>query len=125
MKYLIASEGDSLESSVSGHFGKAPFFLVYDDETKVVIAKANDGSIDPHLVIHDEAKAGTKKMICGGIGPHAFQVAEKFNIEVNIILGIPAGEAVRLAGEGKLPVTKEPTAHHHHEHGQHHHHINN
>ena len=125
MKYLIASEGNSLGSKVSGHFGRAPFFLVYDDETKALEAKANDGTLDPHLVIHDQAKAGVKKMICGGIGPHAYQVAEKFNVEVNIVSGIPAEEAVKLAAEGKLPVTKEPTAHHHHENGGHHHNLRN
>jgi len=125
MKYLIASEGNSLESGVSGHFGRAPYFLVYDDETKQLEVKTNDDTVDPHMVIHDNAKAGVKKLICGGIGPHAFQVTEKFNVEVSIISGIPVREAIKLAGEGKLPVTKEPTAHHHHEHGEHHHHMNN
>ncbi len=120
MKYLIASEGNSLESSVSGHFGKAPFFLIYDDETKSLTAKANDGSLDPHMVIHDSAKDGMKKMICGGIGPHAYQVVDKFKVEVCVISGIPVSEAVKLASEGKLPVTNGPTAHRHHERGEHH-----
>ncbi|MGO9481981.1 MAG: NifB/NifX family molybdenum-iron cluster-binding protein [Candidatus Kryptoniota bacterium] len=125
MKYLIASEGNSLESSVSSHFGRAPYFLVYDGETKQLEAKINDDTVDPHLVIHDEAKAGVKKMICGGIGPHAFQVAEKFKVEVCIASGIPVAEAVKLAAEGKLPVTNAPTAHHHHEHGEHRHQTDN
>ena len=125
MKYLIASEGNSLESTVSGHFGRAPFFLIYDDETKTLSAMANDGSLDPHLVIRDNAKGGVKKMVCGGIGPHAYQVAEKFNVEVCIASEISVSEAVKLAEEGKLPVTTGPTVHHHHEHGHHHHHINN
>ncbi|MFZ1080323.1 MAG: NifB/NifX family molybdenum-iron cluster-binding protein [Candidatus Kryptoniota bacterium] len=121
MKYLIASEGNTLESNVSGHFGRAPFFLIYDDGTKTLEVKANDDAVDPHMVIHDSAKDGVKKMICGGIGPHAFQVAEKFEVEVCIASGIPVAEAVKLAAEGKLPVTTAPTAHHHHEHGNHHH----
>lgn len=122
MKYLVASEGDSLQSGVSGHFGRAPYFLVYDDETKQLEVKANDDTVDPHLVIHDNAKAGVKKIICGGIGPHAFHVAEKFEVEVCITSGIPVAEAVMLAAEGKLPVTDAPTAHQHHEYGEHHHH---
>lgn len=125
MKYLISAEGNTLESSVSSHFGRAPFFITYDDETKKIEAKANDDSVDPHMVIHDAAKAGVSKMICGGIGPHAYQVAEKFKVEVCVISGIPVSEAVKLAAEGKLPVTKGPTAQHHHEHGEHHHHIDN
>jgi len=126
MKYLIASEGNTLESKVSGHFGRAPYFLIYDDETKVLDVKANDGTLDPHLVIRDEAKAGVKKMICGGIGPHAYQIAERFNVEVCVASEISVSEAVKLAAEGKLPVTTGPTTHHHHhEHGDHHHHINN
>lgn len=122
MKYLVASEGNSLESNVSSHFGKAPFFITYDDETKTLDVKSNNDTVDPHLVIRDTAKAGVRKMICGGIGLHAFQVAEKFNVEVNITSGIPASKAVKLASEGKLPVTTEPTMHHgHHEHGHRHH----
>ncbi len=120
MKYLIAAEGESLDSTVSSHFGKAPFFMTYDDETTTLDVKSNDGAVDPHLVIRDAAKAGVKKMICGGIGPHAFQVAEKFNVEVNIANGMCVSDTVKLAGEGKLPVATEPTPHHG-QHGYHHH----
>lgn len=119
MKYLISSEGDTLESNVSSHFGRAPFFLVYDDETKSLEAKANDDGVDPHLVIRDAAKSGVRRMICGGIGPHAYQVAEKFNVEVCVASGIPVAEGIQLAAQGKLPITTGPTAHHHHEHGGH------
>jgi len=120
MKYLISSDGISVSSPVSSHFGKAPYFLIYDDENESTAAIANGDGVDPHLVIRDSAKAGVVKMICGGIGPYAFQVAEKFKVEVNIAPGIPVAEAVRLAAEGKLPVTTEPTAHHsHHDHEHH------
>lgn len=118
MKYLIASEGNTMESSVSPHYGRAPFFLVYDDETKALEVKANNDGVDPHLVIRDTAKSGIKKMICGGIGPHAFQVADKFEVEVCITSGIPVEKAVELASQGKLPVTKEPTMQHHHGYGE-------
>ena len=120
MKYLIAAEGSSTSSVVSSHFGKAPYFLIYDDNDKGTAVIENGDEVDPHLVIRDSAKAGVAKMICGGIGPHAFQVAEKFKVEVNIVSGIPVADAVQLASRGKLPVTTEPTAHHgHHEHGHH------
>ncbi len=119
MKYLISSEGNSLDSSVSSHFGRAPYFLVYDDETNSLEVKQNGDGTDPHLVIRDTAKAGVKKMICGGIGPHAYQVAERFTVEVCIASGIPVSEAVKLAAEGKLPVTTGPTTQHHHDHDGH------
>ncbi len=120
MKYLISSDGETLAGNVSSHFGRAPFFLVYDDETRSLRVQANDDGVDPHLVIRDTAKAGVKKMICGAIGPHAYDVAKHFNLEVCIVSGIPVGEAVELAIEGKLPVTNGPTVHHHHhEHGGH------
>lgn len=118
MKYLIASEGNSLEGNVSGHYGKAPFFLIYDNASGGLNVIVNDEKVDPHLVIRDSAKAGVKTLICGGIGPHAFQTADKHKVKVCIASEIPVSEAVKLAGEGKLPVTSEPTAHH----GQHEHH---
>lgn len=120
MKYLISSDGETLASNVSSHFGRAPFFMVYDDETHSLQVQPNDDGVDPHLVIRDTAKAGVKKMICGAIGPHAYDVAAHFNVEVCITSGIPVGEAVELALEGKLPVTSGPTVHHrHHEDGGH------
>lgn len=120
MKYLIASEKGSMSGNVSVHFGKSPFFLVYDDEDDRVDVITNGEGVDPHLVIRDSAKSGVKKIICGGIGPHAFQVAEKFEVEVHIGSGMPADEAVALASAGKLPITTEPTAHHgHHGEGNH------
>lgn len=124
MKYLISSEGNTPESSVSSHFGRAPYFLIYDDETRTLESKTNGDGVDPHLVIRDAAKAGIGKMICGAIGPHAYQVAERFNVEVCIVSGIPVAEAVKLASEGKLPVTAGPTVQHHHGHGDHHMHNN-
>lgn len=117
MKYLIASEGNTLESNVSGHYGKAPFFLIYDTETGNLDVTANDEKVDPHLVIRDSAKAGVQILICGGIGPHAFQIADKHKVKVCIASGISASEAVKSAAEGKLRVTSSPTAHH----GQHEH----
>ncbi len=121
MKYLVASVGNTLKSGVSDHFGRSPYFLIYDDESKSLDVMVNGDGVDPHLVIRDTAKSGVQKMICGAIGPHAYQVAEKFKVEVNVVAGIPVEEAVRLASEGKLPVTNGPTFHHHHEHGGHSH----
>ncbi len=122
MKYLISAEGNKLESNVSSHFGRAPFFLVYDEETKALEAKANGDGVDPHLVIRDTAKTGVGKMICGAIGPHAYQVAERFKVVVCIASGISVGDAIKLAAAGELPVTTGPTVQHHHEHGDHLHH---
>ena len=50
MKYLISSDGNSASSPVSSHFGKAPYFLIYDDENESTAAIANGDDVDPHLV---------------------------------------------------------------------------
>jgi predicted Fe-Mo cluster-binding NifX family protein len=123
MKYLIATEDESLESNVSSHFGKAPFFISYDDATKALQVKVNDDTVDPHLVIRDSAKSGMEMIICGGIGPHTFQVTEKFKVHVCITSGTLAREAVNLAAAGKLPITTGPTVQHsHHDNGEDHRH---
>ena len=123
MKYLIASEGESLESSVSSHFGGAAFYIIYDDETKTQEVKVHDASVDPHLVIRDTAKSGTKRIICGAIGPDAFQIAKKFEVQVFTISDTSASEALKLAAVGKLPIANGPTVHHgaggHHHHSHH------
>jgi predicted Fe-Mo cluster-binding NifX family protein len=94
--------------------------LEYDDEAKTPDAKANDGTLDPHLVIRDGGKSGVKKMICGGMGPHAYQVAQRFSVEVLVASSITVAEALKLAVGGELSIAAGPTAHDHHDHGDHH-----
>ena len=66
------NEGEN--SKVFGHFGSAPFFVIYDTETKTVEALENSNQHHSHGACHPLGVIGGKKVdavITGGMGAGA------------------------------------------------------
>lgn len=49
MKYLVAAEDTTLEDNVSSHFGRAPYFIIYDTDKDSFETITNGENVDPHL----------------------------------------------------------------------------
>ena len=125
MKYLVAAEDTTLEDNVSSHFGKAPYFIIYDTDKDSFETITNGENVDPHLVIRNSAKAGAKKLICGNIGPNAYLIAEKHKVTVYISPAIKVRQAIELASNDQLPIAQGPTMQHGMHHHDHHDHSHN
>lgn len=76
MKIAITSMGGSLDSLVSERFGRAPYFIIYDTETKEFIPHQNDAT-----------------SLSGGAGPEAVRQIHSYGVDV-IITGNLGGNAV-------------------------------
>ncbi|MCS3901202.1 NifB/NifX family molybdenum-iron cluster-binding protein [Methanococcus voltae] len=86
MKICITSTGKELNSNFEQRFGRSPYFIIYDTESKEFEAIDNTNTSSAHgagigsaqLIIQNKAKV----LISGNIGPNAKAVLESEGINV-------------------------------------------
>jgi predicted Fe-Mo cluster-binding NifX family protein len=75
MKICIPIQQDEgLKSQVYGHFGSAPFFLIYDSETKTHETFSNSGAVHTHGMCNPLRALENRKIeavVCRGMGLRA------------------------------------------------------
>jgi len=84
MKIAIASEGESVDSAVSSLGGRAPYYLIFDNNELAETIKnpfAVGGGGAGWSVAHLLAEKGVEKVIAGKIGPNMAQALENKNLK--------------------------------------------
>ena len=94
MKVLLATESNTLEGKIAKRFGEAPYYLIYDSETKKTEARVNHGHDDNHSGLIDLVNEGVLYFIIGNTGPNAFNVLNDRNAELYLARGIVAKDAL-------------------------------
>ena len=110
MKIAIATAGKTLDSLVDARFGRCPYFLIIDSNSKEFKAIENTagqsfqgaGVSAAQMIVNK----GVKAVIAGNFGPNAVHVLKNSNIKIfKGISGIMAKKALREYEEGKLKET--------------------
>jgi len=86
MKICVTSEGNDLDSKVDQRFGRAKYFIFYDDETALFETISNKnvdgtggvGVQSAQLVAEKQAKT----VLTGKVGPNASKALESAGIDV-------------------------------------------
>lgn len=99
MKICITSTGENLKAPVSPRFGRCPYFLVIDTESKGVEAIKNS-SVQASRgagvsAVQTVADAGCDVLITGNVGPNAFYALDSSGVEAYT-------EATNMTGEEAL-----------------------
>jgi len=94
MRILLATDGDSLKSNIAKRFGEAPYYLIYDSETKKTEARVNPGHDDNHSALIDLVNEGVLYYIIGNTGPNAFDVLNNLGAKLYLARGLEAEEAL-------------------------------
>jgi len=94
MKILLATDGDTMESKIAKRFGEAPYYLIYDSETKETEARVNPGHDDNHSGLIDLVDEGVLYYIIGNTGPNAFNVLNDRGAELFLARGREAKDAL-------------------------------
>lgn len=79
MKIAITAHGDSSSATVDSRFGRADYFVFYDQESDTWDSLANAQNIEAAhgagiQAGQNLAKTGAKVLITGHVGPKAFKV---------------------------------------------------
>jgi predicted Fe-Mo cluster-binding NifX family protein len=107
MKILLATDGNSLKSSIAKRFGEAPYYLIYDSETKKTEARINQGHDDNHSALIDLVNEGILHYIIGNTGPNAFDVLNELGAKLYLERGIAAENALNSFLNNEIePLTK-------------------
>ena len=102
MKILLATESNTLESKIAKRFGEAPYYLIYDSDTKETKSRVNHGHDDNHSGLIDLVNDGVLHYIIGNTGPNAFNVLDDLNAELYLARGAVAKDALDTFLNNKL-----------------------
>ncbi|WP_094226834.1 NifB/NifX family molybdenum-iron cluster-binding protein [Methanolobus psychrotolerans] len=122
MKLCIPSMGQNgIEETVGQHFGKVPYYALYDTETKEVSVIPNTSEHNGGIGLPPEimAKEGVDIMLCGGLGSKAVIMFEQSGIDVFIGATGTIQDAINAWESCKLTkATKDNSCSgHDHDHG--------
>uniref|UniRef100_A9A6I3 Dinitrogenase iron-molybdenum cofactor biosynthesis protein n=1 Tax=Methanococcus maripaludis (strain C6 / ATCC BAA-1332) TaxID=444158 RepID=A9A6I3_METM6 len=116
MKLCITSTGNTLESTFEQRFGRSPYFIIYDTDSKEFSVIENKNGESAHgagigsaqLVISHNIDA----VISGNMGPNAKQVLDGENIKTYKGTGSTVFENIQLFEKNELSeITKPGQAH--------------
>ena len=107
MKIAITSTGNTSDSKIDPRFGRAKFFMVYDDEKDSYEAIDNVQNVQAAhgagpQATQSVADAGCGALITGHVGPNAFNALKMAKIEVFTVESGTVREAVDAYKAGKL-----------------------
>ena len=86
MKIAVSSTGGSINAQVSSNFGRCPYFVIYDTDTKKYEIVSNPavgvlGGAGPEAANLINNK-GCKVILTGQVGPKAKVALEKLGIKI-------------------------------------------
>ncbi len=107
MKIAITAENSQPESNVDPRFGRAKFFLVYDNrkqQWELIDNKQNFQSAQGAGIqsAANVVNAGCDVLISGHCGPKAFTALSKAGVEIYTVNGGTVKEALEMYNSGKL-----------------------
>jgi predicted Fe-Mo cluster-binding NifX family protein len=110
------------ESMVYGHFGSAPYFIIYDDENENLEVLDNSNQHHQHGNCHPIEAIGDKKVsfvVCRGMGARAIQGLNAAGIKVLISNTATVDETIRAFKQNTLTEMTLDDSCGHHQHGCH------
>ena len=113
MKICITSQGDTLDSQVDPRFGRCPYFIIADSETKKFEAEKNESvratggaGVQSGQTISNK---GAKAVLTGNVGPNAFQTLNAAGIDIITGVSGTVKEAIEKYNNGELEKTDNAT----------------
>lgn len=114
MKICVCANAPDLDSQISPVFGRCPYFLIVDEETKdfkvipntALQAGRGAGVAAAQVVAFEKASV----VICGNFGPNAFSVLRMSGIKIYPgVFGLTIRQVIDKYNKGELKEIKAPT----------------
>jgi len=109
MKILLGTDGNNLNSKIAKRFGHAKYYLVCDNNNKIIEAIHNPEHDEKHQVLIDAIENSVKIFIVGNVGPHAFSILNNDETKIYLARNITVEEALKKLADNKLDLLTEPT----------------
>jgi len=107
MKICVTSRGPDLSSDVDPRFGRARFFIIYDDENESYEVVDNDENVNAAggagvQSATDVASKGCQWVVSGHMGPKAMSILQEASVKVATGASGKVSDALRDFAEGNL-----------------------
>jgi len=106
MKICIPVENkEGLNARVCGHFGSAPYFIIYDTEKEAFQSVDNANAHHSHGMCHPIGVLGVSSIdvvVCRGMGLRAVQKLKEANIRAFLAVGETVAEIIKKYKDNKL-----------------------
>lgn len=107
MKICVTSQGDTLDAQVDPRFGRARFFVFYDDESGQFEALDNSTNVNAAggagvQSATTVAEKGCQCVVSGHIGPKAMDVLATAGVKVAVGASGTVAEALEAFRNGQL-----------------------
>jgi predicted Fe-Mo cluster-binding NifX family protein len=110
-----------LEEAVGEHFGRVPYYTIFDTETEKVEVEDNTSEhmggrgLPPDVI----SQWNVDIMLCGGLGRRAIMLFEQYGIMVYVGARGKVSDAIQMWKDGQLqPATDENACRQHAHHGE-------
>jgi len=115
MKIAFSTHGNSLNAPLDSRFGRAPQFLIFDDETGLLNTVKNTQNLNAAqgAGIQSATTLCQEKVDCivtGHCGPKAFRVLEAANIKVYLCKAETITDAYERLKSGELTTAEGANA---------------
>ncbi|CUH95340.1 hypothetical protein P22_1410 [Propionispora sp. 2/2-37] len=117
MKIAITAHGEDRQATVDSRFGRADYFVLYDEEKDAWTALPNTQNLEAAHGAGIQAgqtlaKTGARVLITGHVGPKAFKVLQAEQIAMYSLgeMNGTAAEALAAFQSGKLTAIAVPNA---------------
>jgi predicted Fe-Mo cluster-binding NifX family protein len=110
MKFCITSQGESFDSAVDSRFGRAPWFIFYDEKEDRWESFNNAASVDAShgAGIQAAQKVVDRKadvVLTGAVGPKAFKALDAVGVKIYHGARGTIKEALAAFKDGQLQLT--------------------
>lgn len=107
MKVVITSYGSDCSDKIDPRFGRAAYFMVYDNQDNTWECVSNQQNLDAAKGAGIQAaenirKLGADILITGNVGPKAFKVLNANSVKVYSASELAIGEAYEAFKNGNL-----------------------
>lgn len=113
MKVAVTSAGQNLESPVDPRFGRAPYLVLVDTETREYQAMENTAAqaaggagVQAAQLVADQ---GVEALVTGNAGPNAFRTLAAAGVKVYVGAAGTVGQALEAFLRGELELAQGPS----------------
>ena len=113
MRICVPTMGEKgLDETVGEHFGRVPFYTVFDTETEEIEVFSNTSEhmggtgLPPDII----AEHNVDTMLCGGLGGRAISLFEQKGIMVYVGAHGTVRDSLKLLKDGKLQIATDENA---------------
>lgn len=107
MKIAISADKPDETAIMDTRFGRAPWFVIWDSESKTYTSLANKQNLEAAQgagiqSAQNVAEAGVSAVICGHTGPKAWSLLSRAGIDIYNTKSAPVSEIVQQFEQGLL-----------------------